>query len=130
MVGPVLDLLLTCVVLHDPQGARRGATVGSVDAHCLMWRAGLQAADLITQITLEQTNEAIAISSGTHALQVLMAASGGIGLSLRRRRWTEVDRAAQVLQAAWRGTEVRLQLDELHIAAAMLQDRWRRHTKW
>ena len=114
------------LVLHDPQGSRRGATVGSVDPHCLAWRAGLMAGDLISAITLA-TGERTVVTGGYQAREVLGGAIGEIELSLRRRRWTEDDFAAVRMQCAWRGAAVRFKMQSLHFSAGVVQEAWRGH---
>lgn len=117
------------LVLQTPaskqRGAKAGARVATVDYHCLAWRAGLQAGDLITTITC--AGERTVISDSYQAHSVLGAANGTIELEVRRRRWTETDFAATSLQAAWRGTAVRIKIYDFDQAALVLQEHWRDH---
>ena len=115
------------LVLQASEGGKRGAFVGTVDAHSIAWRAGLHAGDLITSIDVELSGVRAAISCGQEAYDVLAASCGRMALTVKRRRWTEADAAAVCLQSAWRGIHVRFTLDDLSRAAALVQLRWREH---
>lgn len=127
---PQQQLGIRLVLLAPEEStARHGATVGTVDVDSLCWRAGLQAGDLICSIACAATGGRVGVADGHEALEVLGRAHGLIELSVRRRRWSDADRAAVRLQATWRALRVRFRIDDLSRAALLLQLRWREHAR-
>lgn len=98
------------VVLEKNDGLRRGAEVASVDLHGVAWLAGLEAGDLITMIATEGSDELLPVRDGYHIRDLLQSSQGNIHLRVRRRKWSDADLSARVLQAAWRGAIVRMDM--------------------
>ena len=92
------------VVLKKNAGLRRGAEVASVDLHSIAWLAGLELGDLITMIATGKSGTLSPVRDGYQIVDMLQGSLGNIHLRVRRRKWTDADLSARVLQAAWRGT--------------------------